>query len=293
MKHKFSKYLNQPYPFSVLENNTKRNIFFSLFVTAFLLIFKPFGLSVYGYERSYIIIGYGLIIWLTLLFTDFIAYRFFKSIFSEKKWTVASQIIWAITQLCIIGITCFSYAIAIDAFPQNISSFLKIESYVLLCSIIPIIIIVLVKQNYLLRQNSQEALILDNELHQSKNANSEYQESNKIVFTGDNQNEQLALNSDDIVYITSQDNYFEIVWQENDKVKKQLFRGTLSKAEETVQSFPFLFRSHRAYIVNLKKVASIDGNAQGYRLKLNVTSEVVPVSRSKGPSLYQLLQTIT
>ncbi len=280
------------FPFTEYADTHRRNIFFSFFVTVFLLIFRPFGLNIYSYERSYIIIGYGLIIWLTLSINDFLAYRFLPETFSEKKWTVTAQILWTCIQLFSTGITCFVYAVAIDAFPQSLLSFVRIELYVLLSSIIPIVMFVLIKQNYLLRQNSRQAELLNQELHGQQNINVVKAYADKILIVGDNQNDRLEISPGQIDYITAQDNYFEVVWQEGGKINKKLFRGTLAKADQTVQPFPFIFRCHRAYIVNLDKIINIEGNAQGYRLKLQNNPEVIPVSRSKGQLMHQLLQII-
>lgn len=281
------------FPFTEYSDTHRRNFFFSFFVTVFLLLFRPFGLNVYSYERSNIIIGYGLVIWLTLSLNDFLAYRFQPEIFSEKKWTVTAQILWTFIQLFVTGITCFIYAVAINAFPQSLLSFSKVELYVLLTSIIPIVLFVLIKQNYLLRQNTLQAEVLNQELYGRHKINPVEPHVDKIRFVGDNQNDLLEITPRQIDYITSQDNYFEVVWQEGDKVKKKLLRGTLSKAEETAQPYPFLFRCHRAYIVNLEKVINIEGNAQGYRLQLQNNPEIIPVSRSKGQQMHPLLQNIS
>ncbi len=287
------KYFNdQLFPFTEYADTHRRNIFFSLFVTIFLVVFRPFGLNVYSYERSYIIIGYGLVIWLTLSLNDFLAYRFLPGIFSEKKWTVTAQILWAFIQLFITGITCFIYAVAIDAFPQNLLSFLKIELYVLLSSVIPIVMFVLIKQNYLLRQNTRQAEVLNNELHGHHKTGTVQPTAEYIQFVGDNLHDRLEIMPRQIDYISSQDNYFEVVWQVKEKINKKLLRGTLAKAEETVKPFPSLFRCHRAYIVNLDKVIKINGNAQGYQLQLQNNPEIIPVSRSKGRQMQQLLQNI-
>lgn len=283
---------DQLFPFTAYPATHRRNIFFSLFATVFLLLFRPFGLSVYSYEKSYVIIGYGLVIWLTLSLNDFLAYRFLPGTFSEKRWTVKSQIWWTLIQLFITGITCFLYAVAIDAFPQNLLSFLKIELYVLLSAIIPIVMFVLIKQNYLLRQNSRQAARWNQDLLMKPKTDPVQPLTERILFVSENQQERLELSPRQIDYITSQDNYIEIVWQAEDKSNKKLLRGTLAKAEETAEPYPFLFRCHRAYIVNLEKVINIEGNAQGYRLQLQNNPEIIPVSRSKGRQTQELLQRI-
>ncbi|MBI1341498.1 MAG: hypothetical protein GC171_01055 [Terrimonas sp.] len=285
------KYINdQLFPLTEYADTHRRNIFFSLFVTIFLLLFRPFGLNVYSYERSYIIIGYGLVIWFTLSLNDFLAYRFLPGTFSEKRWTVKAQTLWTFIQLFITGVTCFLYAVVVDAFPQSLLSFLKIELYVLLSSIIPIVMFILIKQNYLLRQNTRQAEVLNNELHDQHSVDFVQPNVNIIQLMGDNQNDRLEINPRQIDYITSQDNYFEVVWQAEEKIYKKLLRGTLAKVEETVQPFPSLFRCHRAYIVNLDQVINIEGNAQGYRLHLRNNPEIIPVSRSKGNQMHLLLQ---
>lgn len=287
------KYFNdQLFPLTEYADTHRRNIFFSVFVTFFLLLFRPFGLQVYSYEQSYVFIGYGIVIWLTLSLNDFLAYRFLPGIFSEKKWTVSSQILWALIQLFLTGITCFVYAVAIGAFPKSLLSFLKIETYVLLSSIIPIVMIVLIKQNYLLRQNTRQAELLNNELQGHPKSDPVQFASDMLRFEGDNLHEKLEITLGQIDYITSQDNYFEVVWQTDEKINKKLLRGTLARTEETVKPFPSLFRSHRAYIVNLDKVISIEGNAQGYRLKLQNNPEIIPVSRSRGQQMLELLKPI-
>ena len=56
---------------------------------------------------------------------------------------------------------------------------------------------------------------------------------------------------------------------------------TLKEFEEQLSSFPYVFKVHRSYLVNLQAIESIMGNAQGYALRLKNYSEgTIPVSRS-------------
>ena len=50
--------------------------------------------------------------------------------------------------------------------------------------------------------------------------------------------------------------------------------------EDALVDNDIFFRCHRAYIINLDKVEQVEGNAQGYKLKVRGTEERVPVSRS-------------
>jgi len=64
---------------------------------------------------------------------------------------------------------------------------------------------------------------------------------------------------------------------------KLLKRMTLKEFEEQFKFFyPYVFKVHRSYLVNLQTIESISGNAQGYVLRLkNFSEATIPVSRSK------------
>lgn len=52
----------------------------------------------------------------------------------------------------------------------------------------------------------------------------------------------------------------------------------MKSVEEQISSKKIL-RCHRSYIVNLEKIESLKGNAQGYKLKIFDSNYIVPVSR--------------
>ncbi|WP_366512832.1 LytTR family transcriptional regulator DNA-binding domain-containing protein [Kordia sp.] len=51
--------------------------------------------------------------------------------------------------------------------------------------------------------------------------------------------------------------------------------------EIRLQEFSNIYKTHRSYLVNLDKIISCSGNAQGYQLSLENYTNTVPVSRSK------------
>ena len=66
-------------------------------------------------------------------------------------------------------------------------------------------------------------------------------------------------------------------------LKKVTYRVILSSFEVQLKEASNLVRRHRSYIVNLKKVKNISGNAQGLKLELINQSEIIPVSRNIYP----------
>ncbi|MDQ3276691.1 MAG: LytTR family transcriptional regulator, partial [Bacteroidota bacterium] len=101
-----------------------------------------------------------------------------------------------------------------------------------------------------------------------------------IRLRGDNQKEELLLAPDDLFFLSSADNYVQVVYRQSGKPTAMLLRSTLKKMEEQLAAYPAFFRCHRMYLVNLQLVTSVSGNAQGLRLHLAGVEEVIPVSRS-------------
>ncbi len=93
--------------------------------------------------------------------------------------------------------------------------------------------------------------------------------------------EELHFYPDEFIYAFSEGNYVTFYLNRNSKLHKKVIRCTISSVEEQLKAFPFLFRSHRAYIVNLNKVENVSGNSLGYRLQLSMADEEIPVARSR------------
>jgi DNA-binding LytR/AlgR family response regulator len=101
----------------------------------------------------------------------------------------------------------------------------------------------------------------------------------QITLTSINENEDLRIGADDLVYITSADNYIEIYYNSSDQLKKKLLRNTLKNTEAIFIDFQNIIRCHKSYIVNLNYVVNVTGNAQGYKLHLENNDLLIPVSR--------------
>jgi len=66
----------------------------------------------------------------------------------------------------------------------------------------------------------------------------------------------------------------------DDKVGHKLLRSTIKQMEEQLKDHQSFIRCHRAYIVNMNQITNIEGNAQGYKLRLRKTDKDIPVSRT-------------
>ena len=68
-----------------------------------------------------------------------------------------------------------------------------------------------------------------------------------LTIKGENKRDFLRLSKDELVSISSSDNYIEVVYQKGEGYHKRLIRTTLKSIES---DFPFLKRVHRSHLIN-------------------------------------------
>lgn len=277
--------LNQPYPF---EYSVKKNLWItigtSLFVTFFLFLFKPFGLHLFdGMDFFILCLQFGLVTGAVMATYYFLIIPLFSNFFDEENWTVIKHIFWVVTLLIGIAIanTIFMYVIDLKSFSWG-TLFASVGQVTALGIILTTLFVSL---DYLrhFRANQKEAQNLAISSDQGFNVNS------TISLFSENDKEQLHLKTDELFYLTSADNYVEVVFQTGNKISQKLLRGTLQRSVEQIDH-PFIIRCHRSYIVNLRKVVAVEGNAKGYELSLRGLEKTIPVSRSYKKAVLHVLK---
>jgi len=100
-----------------------------------------------------------------------------------------------------------------------------------------------------------------------------------VTIQSSTNNNDFSFCLNDLLFVMSDGNYVEFHVEDEENVRREIRRNTLSNIESQLETYSFLFRSHRAYLVNLNKVIKSSGNAQGYELKFAKTDHTVPVLR--------------
>jgi len=318
----FLSFLNKPFPRSEISKRSIRTSFFvGCFVALFLIVFQPFDLSQWQtHNKALKLVGFGAVSFIIpLLISTIIALLINKKPI-EDNWTVGKEILAILVILVCIALGNMLYGRLLYVMSFTWNGFLFAFSSVVLIGIFPVSLHVFLKHNKLLKINLEKAISANEHLHTNENKNEiqhtsnipvedpipdmpdhlvgekkketeEVKKENTIILIAENEKDKIEFLPKQLLYIESADNYSNIVFIENDKIKKQLIRSSLKRIESQLK-FDFIVRCHRTFIVNLKNVKNVEGNAAGYKLNFDIENYFVPVSRNYGNSTIEKLRSL-
>jgi hypothetical protein len=279
---------SQPFPHNTsLRSSLLTAVGFGAFISIFLLVFRPFELDKVPamlLVKSSLI--FGLVTFCCIFASNFFLNFFFPHIFSEEKWTTGKQIINMGGIVILVGLVNYLVSPMLFNIRLTWANLFYYQGIAIAVGLLPITIYTLYVQNHWLQQFRQEAAALQKKLEQ-KRENEQPETptqapatSEVIVFENDNQSEKKTIDASGLFYIEAASNYVKIYFEQKEKLTYSIVRMTMKKATESVYPYPVFFRCHRAFIVNLDKIEQVEGNAQGYKIKLLGTEERIPVSRN-------------
>jgi hypothetical protein len=279
------RFFRQPYPVSDKSSSKWQTALGTgLFIAVFLYLFRPFGLSSIPTSNALtVIFGYGIVTFLCLVFNLFLVQAVFPKLFDEEKWTVGHQFFYTLWIVLTIGIGNALYTITIFQQPFTLLTFLYFQIITVTVAVVPVSFMLLLNQNRLLRRNQKLALKLSGRIRRYKKM--EAVDRQPVQLTGENTGDILTVPARDILFINAADNYVEVTYFLDNEIRKKLLRTTLKTMRTQLKDFTSFYRCHRSWIVNLDHVVSVNGNAQGYRLKLGNSDVLIPVSRSLNSEL--------
>jgi hypothetical protein len=263
--------LFQPYP--QRERTLKQSLVHSflegLFLYLFFVIFQPFGMSDWHSEDKYFqLVGFSVVTFLGTFTNRHLIPMLAPKFFEEKNWVLWKEILNIIILLSMISVGNWLYGSYLFHWKASFANFISSFMYVFIIGFFPIVFWVLADYIYKLKKYSKPVILTE----------ATFYDKEKICLLAENEKDQFVLDGHDFYYIESADNYCTIYYNRDGNLTKHLFRSSLSRLENQLSSKEYI-RTHRSYIVNLSKVASISGNAQGYKLHLNQFDLQIPVAR--------------
>lgn len=276
--------LQQPYPFYY--NTWKRIciqvVILVVVVTLFQYVFQPFSYDFEEHRFSFFTISLlnGLLVSFVFLIFITTLKILTPNFFRGQQWTVGKEMgLWA-GLLLAIGIGMFFRRELIYNNPHNLSFRYLITEVVNTYLFGSLIITVSVMINYiqLLKSTTEKAKTWNKLVQDFRKGQYEDPE---ITIAAKSPKESISFRLSEFVYAMSDGNYVEFYLQnQKGKISRYIKRNTLSGTEEQLSNYPTILRIHRSYIVNIYKIDSVSGNAQGYKLTLTDIETQIPVSRN-------------
>lgn len=296
-------FFKKPYPYSpLLRKDLLSGFLVGCFVAFFLVVFEPFGISVWETPYRFIkILGFGLVSFLCPLLFRLVLFVLIRRTKPEETWNVWKEILALLFALLLIAIGNLVYGHLIGITGLGVSQFLLAIVATFLLGLFPVTANVALKYSRFVALNQKEAVQMEQEVKDYQQrlqaealpGKEPSQVSTEVlVFIAENEKDRLEMDAENLLYIESADNYASIVFLKDGQPSKQLIRASLKRLGLQI-SVPYIIRCHRAYIINLKQVEQVRGNAQGYKItfKTEAVAEV-PVSRSYGKELFERMKTI-
>ncbi len=272
-----------PAPSPVLRNLIIA-LLFGLFIGLFLLFFEPFDINLSSNENKiYQLLFFGCITTIVLVVFLYILPLLLPNIFSDKHWKVKHQIMFYLVILFVIATFNGIYTNYINALSFSWYNYWWIISRTFVLGGIPIAFITLLDYQRKVKFNTNQA---SNIIKKKKELLEDSKQTTHQIST-DLKNEIFSFNENDFNYAIAVGNYIDMCFLDENTLKKVTYRITLSSFERQLEKSSNLIRCHRSFLVNLKKVEHITGNAQGLKLELKSQSEIVPVSRKYIPIVKQ------
>lgn len=260
---KIREFLNQPKTYHD-SNMWIMGLVYGLIVYLILVILQPFGISALGNRRFFIELPFAIVTFASCILPYYILPKIKKDFFYVDKWTIGRDM--ALTAMIVAFVVIGNTAILYFTYAGfTLPMLLWTALWQTLAISVIAISIGLVLPN---KKNKQKEKIADT--------------PQTLTITGTAKNEQINIAVNQLLYVESDRNYCKVATTEG----ITQIRATITSVEEQLSNLPQIRKCHRAYLVNLSAVISVNGNSTtGYRLIMSHGVTDVPVSRAYAKDL--------
>jgi hypothetical protein len=273
-----SGWLNKRYPQNyIIRKPLIGSLVFLAFCILFVIIYKPLQSHESRFFSYNVTVAVYCFIVTIPLFGIIWGLKSIKFFSDPEKWTVLKELLSVVISLSGMGITAYFSGFLLEppAGRWNLSTFFDSMLSAFLIFVVPLSFFSIINYRYLLV--SEIIKQFNTEAYLKSPVGSE----ELIRIESQLKKEELSFFPNQFIYAESDGNYTAFHLKLDNQVRKKLIRNSITNIEQQLSSLPFLVRTHRAFIVNIKMVDSQKGNTLGYRLKLSGTDTEIPVSRQK------------
>lgn len=280
--------LNSPSP--IVYSRWKAVLISWLIASLVIWVLQPFGISNLKEDKYWIILGSNLTTGIMLCIALYLTPALFPRYHDAARWTLGKQLLKYIEIGLLITVGLWSYFYFVRGW--TVIPFFVCLLWVAAIIPFPTIFLLMWNRNLLLARDLHKLETINATLAQRSEAEPSLSRPVDIPlhFKGSTK-EELLIDARNLLYIESEGNYIKIVYRRIDdgKMQQKLLRATMKQAVDVVTEAPFVIRCHRAFLVNTQAVAKVEGNLQGYRLRMIDGDTEIPVSRGYTRTVREIL----
>jgi len=230
-----------------------------VFLSFVIIFLEPFDTDQFESDHKLLLLsGFGI-----LIFIVFVSYSSIENWWYfrvRKVWLISYEIISTILFFIVAGTVLYLY----NGLVINQQNYSLTSHLLYLRTIVLLMIPVFAPAMLYLRQQFGERVTPV--------------PSNSVLLTGENKNETLILEKENLLFIKAFENYVEICFiDSSNTVVSKTFRQTLSNV---YRQAPFLEKCHRSYLVNRSAVKEISGNSQSATISFMHVDKKIPLSKT-------------
>lgn len=267
------------------QNVLKQISFTAIFALIFINIYAPFNAEswfnagkaeLFLYSSLYILAGVLVIVLSRLIFIRIAA---------KTRINFLAYVLWIFAELVLMA---FAYTIMDILFlDHDVNPF---EHYIKLLIVTLFVLVIPYSLSWLYYSWKDQKRMLE-EL--SSATSNEYSTRHMITFFDETDKLRFSLQSTDVLYIESTDNYVTLHVKDETRVKKIMLRNTMKRLEKELET-TMIRRCHRSYMVNFENVKMVRLSGTNLFIYLNNSEESrIPVSRTYTEKVHEMINRLS
>jgi len=270
----------------VNQNNVLRQISFTaIFALIFINIYAPFNAEnwfsagkaeLFLYSSLYILAGVLVIV---------VSRVIFIGIARNNRISFLGYILWIFAELLLMA---FAYTFMdILILDHDVNPF---EHYIKLLVVTLFVLAIPYSLSWLYYSWQEQKKKLD---ALSSATSEEYSMRNLVTFYDETDKLRFSVQSENVLFIESTDNYVTVYIKDESRMKKVMLRNTMKRLEKELEK-TMIRRCHRSYMVNFENVKMVRLSGTNLFIYLNNSEESrIPVSRTYSEKVHEMINNLS
>ena len=110
-----------------------------------------------------------------------------------------------------------------------------------------------------------------------------------VILHTDNTSQDFTIIPSKIIYVESVGNYSNVYYIDNEHISSRTLRSTIKQLKEELRDYSFIVQCHRAFLVNLMYVESLEGTNNRFFINLFSFDKKIPLSRPNRAAIKEAL----